>query len=203
MNHGRQTLAARHAALLDRARSHFATLSLGDRMGSERGYGLGGIDAIAMYLLERDGTPVERTRDTSWDVLRLLLCRELGSARSRRKVDFGKLEAAARPTEASARWASLRKLADLAYDLECYGDELAHRHRYAAGGLEAVWLHVVNLHHWPLHEVRSLSHEALRFVLSHHMKAWNISIEQASAKRMGDADARLPQATSGTSAARA
>lgn len=74
-----------------------------------------------------------------------------------------------------ARYRLLQANADLAYSLEVFGDELAKRERYKdLDGFDAIHFYLVQKHHWLLRDVRAMSHEDLRFVLSQELANWRI-----------------------------
>ena len=64
--------------------------------------------------------------------------------------------------------------ARLTYLLEIFGDSLAKKHGWKNGhrGLEAVYFFLMERHHWTPAQVRSMSHEDLRFAMSEEIAAW-------------------------------
>lgn len=74
-----------------------------------------------------------------------------------------------------ARYKTLRRLyeaeGNLAFVLAVFGDELAVREKYRSGldGIEAVHFYLVHKFGWPPAQVRGMSYEDMRFVLSEEM----------------------------------
>lgn len=63
----------------------------------------------------------------------------------------------------------------LNYFLEIFGDHIAEREGYRAyDGLEAIYFYLVQKHNWLPRDVRSMSLEDLRFVLSEEMDGWSV-----------------------------
>lgn len=62
---------------------------------------------------------------------------------------------------------------NLAYYLELFGNSLAEREGYKQlDGMEAIFFYLVNKFHWMPKDVRSMSFEDIRFVLSEEMVDW-------------------------------
>lgn len=55
--------------------------------------------------------------------------------------------------------------AKLQYLIEVLGDELAKRNGYSVHGLEAIWVYLINKHHWLPRDVRTMGYEDLRLAL--------------------------------------
>lgn len=69
-------------------------------------------------------------------------------------------------------------LGNLAYSLTVFGDTLAEREGYrSVDGIDAVHLYLVRKHNWLPKDVRSMSFEDLRFVLSEEMQGWTLPPE--------------------------
>jgi hypothetical protein len=67
---------------------------------------------------------------------------------------------------------------DLAYMLAVFGDHLAEREKYKDnGGIDAVHFYLVQKFSWPVSQVRGMSYEDLRFVLSEEMSGWRLPKE--------------------------
>lgn len=63
----------------------------------------------------------------------------------------------------------------LNYHLELFGDELAKREKFhSVDGMDAIYLYLVNKYRWLPRDVRSLSFEDLRFLLSEEMHSWKL-----------------------------
>lgn len=62
---------------------------------------------------------------------------------------------------------------NLGFLLEVFGYELASRHSYRdLGGMDAVYLYLINKHHWLPRDVRSLSTDDLLLTLHEEMQGW-------------------------------
>lgn len=69
-----------------------------------------------------------------------------------------------------------------AYHLDVFGDELAKRESYKdLDGMEAVYLYLVNKHHWLPRDVRSMSADDLRLALHEEMTGWTLPTEARTA----------------------
>lgn len=69
-------------------------------------------------------------------------------------------------------------LGSLAYSLTVFGDTLAEREGYrSVDGIDAVHLYLVRKYNWLPKDVRSMSFEDLRFVLSEEMQGWTLPPE--------------------------
>jgi hypothetical protein len=67
-----------------------------------------------------------------------------------------------------------RTQGELAYYLEVFGDELANRNGYKDhDGMDAIYFYLVEKYHWPPSQVRSMSHDDLRFLLEEEMHGWS------------------------------
>lgn len=63
----------------------------------------------------------------------------------------------------------------LAYSLAVFGDEIAKREKYAdpeLTGMDAVHYYLIHKFHWLPRDVRSMTAEDIRFVLSEEMNGW-------------------------------
>ena len=68
--------------------------------------------------------------------------------------------------------------ADLDYCLEVFGEELAKREGYKGlDGLEAIHFFLIRKFHWLPRDVRSMSKEDLRLVLSQETAGWTLPKE--------------------------
>lgn len=66
-------------------------------------------------------------------------------------------------------------LGELAYSLEVFGDALAQREKYkSVGGMDAIHLYLIRKYHWLPRDVRSMSAEDMRFVLSEELEGWTL-----------------------------
>jgi hypothetical protein len=66
----------------------------------------------------------------------------------------------------------------LAYHVDCFGNHLAKREGYKAhSGIEAVQFYLMNKHGWLPSQVRSMSHDDLRFCLEEEMSGWTLPTE--------------------------
>lgn len=75
--------------------------------------------------------------------------------------------------EANRRWHEANSRLD--YLLDVFGDTLAEREGYTSmGGLEAVHFYLMQKHHWPPAQVRSMPLEDLRFALTAEMQGWTL-----------------------------
>ncbi|MNR56152.1 hypothetical protein D3C85_1766750 [compost metagenome] len=78
------------------------------------------------------------------------------------------------------RYTILRRLheaeGNLAFSLAVFGDKIATREQYRSGidGLEAVHFYLVHKFGWPPAQVRGMSYEDLRFVLSEEMHGFTL-----------------------------
>lgn len=71
-----------------------------------------------------------------------------------------------------------------AYHLDVFGDHLAVREGYkATTGREAIFLYLIQKHHWLPRDVRSMTDEDLRLVLGEEMQSWTLPPEALPAKR--------------------
>ena len=66
----------------------------------------------------------------------------------------------------------------LNYGLAVFGDHIAKREGYKeVDGLDAIHLYLVQKHHWLPRDVRSMSPDDLRFVLSEELAGWTLPQE--------------------------
>lgn len=77
------------------------------------------------------------------------------------------------------RFANLKRLheanAGLNYSLELFGHNLAKRQGYKdIDGMEAIYLYLINKHHWLPREVRSMTPDDLRLALHQEMQGWTL-----------------------------
>lgn len=77
------------------------------------------------------------------------------------------------------RYENLKRLYDaeggLAYALAVFGDTLAKREHYKDAGLDgmdAIHFYLIHKFHWLPKDVRAMSAEDIRFVLSEEMEGW-------------------------------
>lgn len=158
---------ARKRIHLAQAHLLFYLYKAGNRLATAKGYGgLKGIDAIARFLLERDGTPIERTLSASYESLKTQLSGELSKydEESRGKIEPGSLD--------EATMNLLLAEAELAALLEEFGDELGQREKLDVDGLEAIRVYLMHKHGFELAMLEALSPSALRKYLSKEMKGW-------------------------------
>jgi hypothetical protein len=78
-----------------------------------------------------------------------------------------------------ARYQTLKKLygalGDCAYSLAVFGDHLAKREKYREHlDIDAIHFYIVHKFNWPPAQVRGMSFEDLRFVLSEEMSGWTM-----------------------------
>ena len=74
-------------------------------------------------------------------------------------------------------YGTMRRLYELEgemyYHLAVFGEHLAKNKKYTGlDGMEAIYLYLVNKHHWTPAQVRGMSKEDLRFVLTEEMADW-------------------------------
>lgn len=70
-----------------------------------------------------------------------------------------------------------RELGNLSYHLAVFGDYISEREGYQAlelTGMEAIYFYLVTKYNWLPRDVRSMSYEDLRFVLSEEMRGWTL-----------------------------
>lgn len=65
-----------------------------------------------------------------------------------------------------------RSQAELQHLIDCFGDHLAHKHKYDRSGIEAVWFYLVQTYHWTPAVVRALNTDDLQFLLQDEMRGW-------------------------------
>ncbi|MDF3822362.1 hypothetical protein P3G55_20845 [Leptospira sp. 96542] len=75
------------------------------------------------------------------------------------------------------RFSNLKKVhatrGNLDYLLEVFGHTLADREGYTdVDGMEAIYLYLINKHHWLPRDVRSMSTDDLRLALHVEMTGW-------------------------------
>lgn len=64
---------------------------------------------------------------------------------------------------------------NLNYALEVFGFQLAEREGWKdIDGMEAVWLYVINKHHWLPRDVKAMTPDDLRLVLHQEMQGWTL-----------------------------
>lgn len=85
-------------------------------------------------------------------------------------------------TRSKDHLASVRKLYDaeagLNYSLDVFGDSLAEREGYTSvDGMEAIHLYLVRKYHWLPRDVRSMTLEDIRFVLTEELADWTLPPE--------------------------
>lgn len=65
--------------------------------------------------------------------------------------------------------------AGLYYSLEVFGDTIAKREGYRdLQGMDAVYFYLIHKFHWLPRDVKSMSAEEIRFILSEEMKDWTL-----------------------------
>ena len=76
-------------------------------------------------------------------------------------------------------WYKLRTAeGNLTYFLDVFGDTIAEREGYkSVHGIDAVHLYVIHKFKWLPRDVRSMSPEDLRFVLSEEMHGWTAPVD--------------------------
>jgi hypothetical protein len=79
----------------------------------------------------------------------------------------------------NAKYENLKRLhkaeGQLTYFLAVFGDELARREGYHdVDGMDAVHFYLIHKFGWLPRDVRAMSPEDLRFVLSEEMKGWTV-----------------------------
>ena len=63
----------------------------------------------------------------------------------------------------------------LNYSLAVFGDHLAKREKYKeVEGIDAVHFYLIHKFHWLPSQVKGMSHEDMRFVLSEEMSGWTL-----------------------------
>ena len=66
----------------------------------------------------------------------------------------------------------------MAYQIECFGDEIARREGYKEhNGIDAIHFYLIQKYHWLPSTVRSLSWDDLQFLLDEEMKGWTLPKE--------------------------
>lgn len=62
---------------------------------------------------------------------------------------------------------------NLNYLLEVFGHELADKQGWRdIDGMEAIWLYLINKHHWLPRDVRAMTKDDLRLALHEEMQGW-------------------------------
>lgn len=139
----------------------------GNEISKKYEYGdLGGLDAIARYIQERDGIPMYETLACSTD----LLSKQLEG------VDIGRIEInkdnlTEFDVEVRALMIATAKLDAL---LEIFGDELSEREELDETGLDAVRLYIAEKFNLEMAKLESLHPSELRKYLSKELKGWTI-----------------------------
>lgn len=154
----------------------------GNELAERHQYSVDGIEAVALYLSNRDGIPPERTLSYKTDLLNLLLSKEMKGWIPSSSLE--EIQDAGTATNAGATWRLIQAEANLDYTTECFGDRLAEDG--ALGGLkgeEALRLYLVNKHHWHPADVSALSIKAMRDLLAAEMKGWTMTRDQVAASR--------------------
>lgn len=77
----------------------------------------------------------------------------------------------------AARLDNLKRLhqanGGLNYLLDVFGTTLAEREGFHdIDGMEAIWLYLINKHHWLPRDVRSMTQDDLRLALHQEMQGW-------------------------------
>lgn len=64
------------------------------------------------------------------------------------------------------------------YLLEIFGDDLARREGYAnLDGIEAVYFYLIHKFSWLPRDVRSMTFDDIRFVLSQELEGWTVPVD--------------------------
>lgn len=175
-------LRSRRNMHLINARILYIIYQFGDELADKEGYSVDGLEAIAAYLLRRDGTPPERTLLHKTELLGLSLTQELRDWTPPRSVE--EAEALDPDDLEGETWRLLKITAERDYATECFGDTLAEREDLGGvSGEEALRLYLVNKHHWHPADVAALSFPAMRDALAVEMKGWTMTREQVAATR--------------------
>lgn len=82
-------------------------------------------------------------------------------------------------SEEKERFTVLKRLheanGNLAYSLTVFGFELAKRHGYKnIDGMDAIYLYLINKHHWLPRDVRAMSQQDLELALHEEMQDWTL-----------------------------
>jgi len=83
------------------------------------------------------------------------------------------------PKRTKEQYAMVRRIhaarAELAYQLEVFGDEIADREDYRGlVGMDAIRLYLMNKHHWLPEQMRSMQPEDYRLLLTEEMRGWEM-----------------------------
>lgn len=61
------------------------------------------------------------------------------------------------------------------FNLEVFGDFIAQREKYKTkSGMDALYFYLIQKYHWKPFEVKALSNNDLRFLLSEEMDKWDL-----------------------------
>lgn len=144
----------------------FSLHCMGNKLSEKHGYGsLSGIDAIARFLLERDGTPMYETVSMSAEAIHNQIdgVLEMGAG------DFDKKNLAPHDEPAYRLMVADAKLDHL---LEFFGDELGDEHGLGVDGLDAVRLYLSREYGFKLSWLEALRATELRKYLEKEMDGW-------------------------------
>ncbi|MHA1066966.1 hypothetical protein ACR9GP_26955 [Enterobacter ludwigii] len=77
------------------------------------------------------------------------------------------------------RWLYQQSIAEQVYSLECFGDHLAHEHKYPQDicGLDAIYLYLFHKYSWPIEKSRCMDVMDIKLCLSMEMKGWALPPE--------------------------
>lgn len=153
---------------LSDAELRFLLHRTGNELAKRNSYGdLEGLDAVARFLLERDGTPMQVSLCTSTELLLKQMAgviEELGeSTENKLSNEFDRANHELMVAEAK-----------LGYHLEIFGDTLAEREGLGVSGLDAVRLYLVHKHGFDLPMLESMHTTVLKKYLAKEMLGWTI-----------------------------
>ena len=162
------------------ARITFMIYIFGNELAERYAYEADGIEAVALYLSNRDHIPPERTLSYKTDLLNLLLSKEMKGWSL--PYTWDQAEAAGPSSPAGSTWRLIQAEAHLEYNIECFGDWLAEGGSLGnLNGAEALRLYLVNKHHWHPADVSALSLKTMGELLAAEMKGWTMTREQVAA----------------------
>lgn len=144
----------------------FSLHRMGNKLSEKHGYGsLSGIDAIARFLLERDGTPMYETLSMSAQAIH----NQIDGVLEKGAGDFDKKKLTPNDEPAYRLMVAEAKLDHL---LEFFGDELGQEHKLGVDGLNAVRLYLSRTHGFRLSWLEALRATELRKYLEKEMDGW-------------------------------
>ena len=75
----------------------------------------------------------------------------------------------------------------LAFNLECFGDDLAKKRKYKGHeGMDAIHFYLVEKYHWLPSQVKALNFEDLHFLLEEEMSGWTLPADSRDLKPTRD-----------------